>query len=249
MATDTHGGGQHSPLAQFEIKELVPIEIAGNNISFSNSALMMVITITVIILLMIVGTRKRAMVPGRWQSLAELCYEFVANLIRDTVGNEGRKYFPFIFSLFMFILIGNMLGMVPYSFTFTSHIAVTFAMAMVVFIGVTILGFAKHGIKFFTFFVPPGVPVWMWPLMIPIEIISYLSRPVSLAMRLFANMLAGHTLLKVFAGFVPALGAAGVLPLAFVGALTGLELLIAFLQAYVFAILTCLYINDALHLH
>jgi len=210
---------------------------------------MMVITITVIILLMMVGTRKRAMVPGRWQSLAELCYEFVANLIRDTVGNEGRKYFPFIFSLFMFILIGNMLGMVPYSFTFTSHIAVTFAMAMVVFIGVTILGFAKHGIKFFTFFVPPGVPVWMWPLMIPIEIISYLSRPVSLAMRLFANMLAGHTLLKVFAGFVPALGAAGVLPLAFVGALTGLELLIAFLQAYVFAILTCLYINDALHLH
>lgn len=249
MATDTHGGEQHSPLAQFEINELVPIEIGGHNISFSNSALMMVITITLILLLMLLGTRKRAMVPGRWQALAELCYEFVANLIRDTVGNEGRKYFPFIFSIFMFILIGNMLGMVPYSFTFTSHIAVTFAMAMVVFIGVTILGFAKHGIKFFTFFVPPGVPVWMWPLMIPIEIISYLSRPVSLAMRLFANMLAGHTLLKVFAGFVPALGAAGVLPLAFVGALTGLELLIAFLQAYVFAILTCLYINDALHLH
>ena len=249
MATDTHGGEQHSPLTQFEIKELVPIEIGGHNISFSNSALMMVITITLILLLMMLGTRKRAMVPGRWQALAELCYEFVANLIRDTVGNEGRKYFPFIFSIFMFILIGNMLGMVPYSFTFTSHIAVTFAMAMVVFIGVTILGFAKHGIKFFTFFVPPGVPVWMWPLMIPIEIISYLSRPVSLAMRLFANMLAGHTLLKVFAGFVPALGAAGVLPLAFVGALTGLELLIAFLQAYVFAILTCLYINDALHLH
>jgi len=249
LATDTHRGRQHSPLAKFEIKELVPIEIAGNNISFSNSALMMVITITVIILLMMVGTRKRAMVPDRWQSLAELCYEFVANLIRDTVGNEGRKYFPFIFSLFMFILIGNMLGMVPYSFTFTSHIAVTFAMAMVVFIGVTILGFAKHGIKFFTFFVPPGVPVWMWPLMIPIEIISYLSRPVSLAMRLFANMLAGHTLSKVFAGFVPALRDAGALPPAFVRALTGLELLIAFLQAYVFAILTCLYINDALHLH
>ena len=249
MATEKHGGEPHSPLEQFEIKELVPIEIAGNNISFSNSALMMVITITLILLLMMLGTRKRAMVPGRWQALAELCYEFVANLIRDTVGNEGRKYFPFIFALFMFILIGNMLGMVPYSFTFTSHIAVTFAMAMVVFTGVTILGFAKHGIRFFTFFVPPGVPIWMWPLMIPIEIISYLSRPVSLAMRLFANMLAGHTLLKVFAGFVPALGAAGILPLAFVGALTGLELLIAFLQAYVFAILTCLYIDDALHLH
>lgn len=249
MATDTHGGEKHSPLEQFEIKELVPIEIGGNNIAFSNSALMMVITISVILLLMLLGTRKRAMVPGRWQALAELCYEFVANLIRDTVGNEGRKYFPFVFSIFMFILVGNMLGMVPYSFTFTSHIAVTFAMAMVVFTGVTILGFAKHGIKFFSFFVPPGVPVWMWPLMIPIEVISYLSRPVSLAMRLFANMLAGHTLLKVFAGFVPALGAAGILPLAFVGALTGLEFLIAFLQAYVFAILTCLYINDALHLH
>lgn len=249
MATDTHGGENQSPLAQFEIKELVPLEIGGNNISFSNSALMMVITIALIILLMVVGTRKRAMVPGRWQSLAELCYEFVSNLIRDTVGNEGRRYFPFIFSLFMFILVGNMLGMVPYSFTFTSHIAVTFAMAMVVFTGVTILGFAKHGIHFFSFFVPPGVPIWMWPLMIPIEVISYLSRPVSLAMRLFANMLAGHTLLKVFAGFVPVLGAAGILPLAFVGALTGLEFLIAFLQAYVFAILTCLYINDALHLH
>ena len=209
----------------------------------------MVLTVAVICLIMIIGTRKRAMVPGRFQAVAEILYEFVANLIRDTVGSEGRRYFPFVFTLFMFILVGNMLGMIPYSFTFTSHIAVTFAMAMVVFIGVTILGFAKHGIKFLTFFVPPGVPFWMWPLMIPIEIISYLSRPVSLAMRLFANMLAGHTLLKVFAGFVPALGAAGIVPLAFVGALTGLELLIAFLQAYVFAILTCLYINDALHLH
>lgn len=249
MTTDTHGGEKHSPLEQFEIKELIPIEIGGNNISFTNSALMMVIAVALIVLLMVVGTRKQAMIPGRWQAIAEMFYEFVANLIRDTVGNEGRKYFPFIFTLFMFILFGNMLGMVPYSFTFTSHIAVTFAMAMVVFLGVTILGFAKHGLHFFSFFVPPGVPIWMWPLMIPIEVISYLSRPISLAMRLFANMLAGHTLLKVFAGFVPALGAAGILPLAFVGALTGLEMLIAFLQAYVFAILTCLYINDALHLH
>jgi len=247
--TESHGSEKHSPLDQFEINELVPLEIAGNDISFTNSALMMVLTVAVICLIMIIGTRKRAMVPGRFQAVAEISYEFVANLIRDTVGSEGRRYFPFVFTLFMFILVGNMLGMVPYSFTFTSHIAVTFAMAMVVFVGVTILGFAKHGIKFFTFFVPPGVPFWMWPLMIPIEVISYLSRPISLAMRLFANMLAGHTLLKVFAGFVPALGAAGIVPLAFVGALTGLELLIAFLQAYVFAILTCLYINDALHLH
>lgn len=242
-------GAKHSPLEQFQIKEILPIEIGGYDISFTNSALMMLIAVSLVIMLMMLGTRKRALVPGRWQSVAELCYEFVAGLIRDTVGNEGRKYFPFIFALFMFILFGNMLGMVPYSFTFTSHIAVTFAMAMVVFVGVTILGFAKHGLHFFSFFVPPGVPLWMWPLMIPIEVISYLSRPISLAMRLFANMLAGHTLLKVFAGFVPALGAAGVLPLAFVGALTGLEMLIAFLQAYVFAILTCLYINDALHLH
>lgn len=249
MATDTHGGEQHSPLEQFQIKELIPIEIGGNDISFSNSALMMVIAVTLIIMLMLLGTRKRAMVPGRWQAAAELCYEFVANLIRDTVGNEGRKYFPFVFTLFMFILFGNLLGMAPYAFTFTSHVAVTFAMAMVVFTGVTILGFAKHGLKFFSFFVPPGVPLWMWPLMIPIEVISYLSRPISLSVRLFANMLAGHTLLKVIAGFIGLLGAAGVVPLVFVVALTGLEILIAFLQAYVFAILTCLYINDALHLH
>jgi F-type H+-transporting ATPase subunit a len=181
--------------------------------------------------------------------MAELSYEFVVNLIRDTVGSEGRRYFPFVFTIFMFVLFGNMLGMVPYSFTFTSHIIVTFAMALVVFVGVTILGFVKHGLHFFSFFVPPGVSIAMWPLLIPIEILSYFSRPISLSVRLFANMLAGHTLLKVFAGFVPALGLAGVLPLAFVTALSGLEIVIAFLQAYVFAILTCLYINDALHLH
>lgn len=246
MATE---GEKHSPLEQFEIKELIPINVVGTDISFTNSALMMVVTVALICLVMLAGTRQRAMIPGRWQMIAEMCYQFVANLIRDTVGSEGRKYFPFIFTLFMFILFGNMLGMLPYSFTFTSHIAVTFAMAMVVFTGVTLLGLAKHGLHFFSLFVPPGVPIWMWPLMIPIEIISYLSRPISLAMRLFANMLAGHTLLKVFAGFVPLLGAAGILPLAFVGALTALEILIAFLQAYVFTILTCLYINDALNLH
>jgi F-type H+-transporting ATPase subunit a len=194
--------------------------------------------------------RGRALVPGRWQSMAELSYEFVGNLLRDTVGSEGRKYFPFVFTLFMFILCGNMLGMIPYSFTFTSHIIVTFAMAIVVFVGVTVLGFVKHGFHFFSFFVPPGVSVVLWPLMIPIEIISYLSRPISLAVRLFANLTAGHTMLKVFAGFVVSLGVlGGWLPLAFVVALTGLELLIAFLQAYVFTILTCFYINDALHMH
>ncbi len=240
---------KHSPLAQFEINRLVEIDLAGADVSFTNSALLMVISLAGITLFMTLGMRRRALVPGRWQSLAEMSYEFVANLLRDTVGKDGRKYFPFIFTLFMFIRFGNMLGMMPYSFTFTSHIAVTFVMAMVVFLGVTALGFIKHGVRFFSFFVPPGISIVLWPLMIPIEIISYLSRPISLAVRLFANMTAGHTMLKVFAGFIPTLGAFGILPLAFVTALTGLEILIAFLQAYVFTVLTCLYISDALHLH
>ena len=245
MASAEH----HGPLAQFEIKTLLPIRLGEADISFTNSSLMMVIALLLITLFLLLGTRKRALVPGRWQSMVELSYEFIAGMLRETVGPDGRQYFPFVFALFMFVLFGNMLGMIPYSFTFTSHIIVTFALAAVVFMGVTILGFAKHGFHFVTFFVPPGVSVALWPLLIPIEIISYLSRPISLSVRLFANMLAGHTLLKVFAGFVPALGVAGVLPLAFVAALSGLELVIAFLQAYVFAILTCLYINDALHLH
>lgn len=244
-----HAGGGHSPLTQFEIKELIPIHIGGHNLSYTNSSLVMTVAIVLVLSLMIFGTRRRALVPGRWQVLAEMCYEFCANLLRDTVGNEGRKYFPFVFTLFMFLLVGNMLGMVPYSFTFTSHIVVTFAMAIAVFIGVTILGFVKHGTHFFTFFVPPGVPILLWPLMIVIEVISYLSRPISLSVRLFANMTAGHTMLKVFASFVPLLGAAGIFPLAFATALSGLEVLIAFLQAYVFTVLTCLYISDAVHLH
>mgnify|MGYP001197581852 FL=1 len=240
----------HSPLAQFEIKTLIPLQLGDFDVSYTNSALFMSLTLILVTLFLILGVRRRALVPGRWQSMAEMSYEFVSNLLRDTVGNEGRKYFPFVFSLFMFILFGNMLGMIPYSFTFTSHVIVTFAMALTVFIGVTILGFVKHGIHFFSFFVPPGVSIILWPLMIPIEIISYLSRPISLAVRLFANLTAGHTMLKVFAGFVVSLGVVGgFLPFAFVVALTGLELLIAFLQAYVFTILTCFYINDAIHLH
>ena len=240
----------HSPLAQFEIKTLIPLQLGDFDVSYTNSALFMSLTLILVTLFLILGVRRRALVPGRWQSMAEMSYEFVSNLLRDTVGNEGRKYFPFVFSLFMFILFGNMLGMIPYSFTFTSHVIVTFAMALTVFIGVTILGFVKHGIHFFSFFVPPGVSIILWPLMIPIEIISYLSRPISLAVRLFANLTAGHTMLKVFAGFVVSLGiVGGFLPFAFVVALTGLELLIAFLQAYVFTILTCFYINDAIHLH
>jgi F-type H+-transporting ATPase subunit a len=240
----------HGPLAQFEIKTLIPLKMGEIDVSFTNSALFMSLTLVLVTLFLVLGMRQRALVPGRWQSMAEMSYEFVANLLRDTVGNEGRKYFPLVFTLFMFILFGNMLGMIPYSFTFTSHVIVTFAMALAVFIGVTVLGFVKHGFHFFSFFVPPGVSVVLWPLMIPIEIISYLSRPISLSVRLFANLTAGHTMLKVFAGFIISLGVVGgVLPFAFVVALTGLELLIAFLQAYVFTILTCFYINDALHLH
>ncbi|MHA1538841.1 MAG: F0F1 ATP synthase subunit A [Alphaproteobacteria bacterium] len=247
-------GEGFDPLHQFVIETLVPIKIGGIDISFTNSSLFMTLALVLGSALLVLGMGRGNVVPGRWQSIAEMSYEFVAGLIRDTIGSEGKRYFPIVFTLFMFILFGNLMGMVPYAFTFTSHIVVTFALAMAVFIGVTILGFAKHGIKFFGFFVPPGVPIAMWPLLIPIEIISYLSRPISLSVRLFANMLAGHTLLKVIGSFVFGLGAitfgiGGVLPVALISALTGLEIVIAFLQAYVFAILTCLYINDALHMH
>ncbi|HJO74113.1 MAG TPA: F0F1 ATP synthase subunit A, partial [Rhodospirillales bacterium] len=219
------------------------------DVSFTNSSTFMVLTVIVVSAFLVLGMRRNALIPGRWQSIVELLYIFIANLVRDTVGKEGRPYFPFIFTVFMFILVGNLFGMIPYSFTFTSHIVVTFAMALVVFIGVTIIAIAKHRLHFFTFFMPPGVPLLMAPLLVPIEIISYLSRPISLSVRLFANMLAGHTLLKVFAGFVVSLGVFGVFPLAFIVALTGLEIVIALLQAFVFTILTCLYLNDALHLH
>jgi F-type H+-transporting ATPase subunit a len=238
-----------SPLEQFEIKPIIPIEIGGVDVSFTNSSLWMTIAVVVAGGTLAIAAGRGAMVPGRLQTVAELFYEFIAGLIKETIGAQGRKYFPIIFTVFAFVLTGNLLGMIPYSFTFTSHIIVTFAMAIVIFIAVTVLGFVKHGMHFFTFFVPPGTPVVMYPLMIPIEILSYLSRPISLAVRLFANMMAGHILLKVIAGFVAAMGVFGILPLALVVALTGLELIIAFLQAYVFTILTCLYINDALHLH
>ena len=238
-----------SPLSQFEIKRWVPIEIGDVDVSLTNSAAFMVLTVVAIGVFLILGMRRPAMVPGRWQSMVELSYVFIANLVKDTVGTEGRPYFPFIFTVFMFVLVGNLIGMVPYGFPFPSHIIVTFTMAMVVFLGVTVIALIKHKMHFFTFFMPPGVPLIMAPLLVPIEIISYLSRPMSLSVRLFANMLAGHTLLKVFAGFVVALGLFGVFPLAFVVVLTGLEIVIAFLQAFVFTILTCLYLNDALHLH
>ena len=243
-----------SPLEQFEIHTIVPIQIGGANLSFTNSALWMVAATCVATAFLALSMRRRALIPGRWQTLAELSYKFVANMIRDNVGDEGRQYFPLIFSLFMFILFGNLLGLIPFSFTFTSHLAVTAALAVFVIVGVTIIGVVKHGLHYFSFFVPQGVPAVMLPLMIPIEIVSYLSRPLSLSIRLFANMMAGHTMIKVFASFVFSLGAVsfgvgGLAPLAMNVALVGFEVLVAFLQAYVFTVLTCLYLNDALHLH
>jgi F-type H+-transporting ATPase subunit a len=239
----------HSPMEQFEIKRWFDLHLGGLDVSFTNSATWMVLAVILATAIFVYGMHQRALVPGKLQSVAEVGYEFIAGMVRDNVGDEGKKYFPFILTLFIFILFCNVLGMVPYSFTPTSHIVVTFAMAMFVMAGVTIIGFARHGLHFFSFFVPKGVPFVLLLLLVPIEIISYLIRPFSLSIRLFANMLAGHTMLKVFGGFVVMMGIlGGWAPLIFIVALTGLELLIAFLQAYVFAILTCLYLNDALHL-
>jgi F-type H+-transporting ATPase subunit a len=237
-AESGHGAGSSGidPVHQFEIKRLVS----------------MVIAIGLISTFMIYAMRNGTLVPGRLQSAAELAYEFVAKMVTDNSGKEGMQFFPFVFSLFIFILVLNMLGMVPlmdYSFTVTSHIIVTFAMALFVFLLVTVVGFIKNGIGFLKLFVPSGAPLLLIPLLILIEVISYFIRPVSLSVRLFANMMAGHMMLKVFAGFVVALGAFGVAPLLFMVAFTGLEILVAFLQAFVFAVLTCIYLNDALHMH
>lgn len=237
-------------MAQFEIHRFIPMEVGGVDVSFTNSSLFMVLVLGLITLFMTLSMRRSALVPSRMQSVAELSYEFVANMMRDTVGSGGQKFFPFVFSLFMFVLFANMLGMAPYAFTVTSHIIVTFALAATVFLGVTVLGFIKHGAGYLKLFVPHGVPAALLPLIVVIEIISYLSRPISLSVRLFANMMAGHTMLKVFGGFIIMLGfIGGWLPLAFSVAFIGLEILVAFLQAYVFAVLTCIYLNDALHLH
>ena len=240
-----------NPMSQFEVYSIGPkIQIGSFDLSFTNSSLFMVLTVTVISLFFIVATQKKSLVPNKMQLIAEMAFEFVSKMISETAGKDARPYFPFILSLFLFVLVANLLGMLPYSFTVTSHIIVTFALAFFIFIGVTIVGFAKHGISYLKLFVPSGVPIFLLPLIIVIEVISYLSRPVSLSVRLFANMMAGHTMLKVFGGFVVSLGIlGGWLPLGFAVALTGLELLVAFIQAYVFAILTCIYLNDAINLH
>lgn len=246
-----------NPLHQFEVQPIVPIHIGGVDASYTNSALFMTVAVALITVFLLFSVKGRALVPGRMQSLAELAYEFIANMIRTNVGSAGQAYFPFIFSLFYFILLGNMLGMMPYGYTFTAQLVVTLGMALVIFIGTTVIGFIKHGVRFFGLFLPHGTPWYIAPILVPIEIVSYCFRPVSLSLRLFANMTAGHTLLKVFAGFIGAFVAslgvlgllAGLVPLVAVVGLTGLEFLVAFLQAYVYTVLACIYLNDALHLH
>ncbi|MGB7432059.1 MAG: F0F1 ATP synthase subunit A [Ahrensia sp.] len=245
----------NDPISQFKINEIIPLNnVAGLDLSFTNSSLFMVATVATTSAFLYFASANRGLVPGRMQSVAEMSYEFVAGMLRDAAGSEGMKFFPFVFSLFMFVLVANLFGMVPFFYTVTSSIIVTFALAMLVIGTVTVYGFMKHGTKFFGLFVPDGVPGYILPLVVPIEIISFVSRPISLSVRLFANMLAGHITLKVFAGFVASMSAAGfagivgaILPLFMTIAITALEFLVAFLQAYVFAVLTCMYLNDALH--
>jgi F-type H+-transporting ATPase subunit a len=236
-------------MEQFEIHRYLKLDLFGLDASFTNSSLFMVIAFFIIIGFLTYAMNSRSLVPGRMQSVAELAYEFVANMVYENTGKDGMKYFPFVFSLFIFVLVLNMLGMIPYSFTVTSHIVVTFALAALVFIVVTGIGFARHGLGFLKLFKPEGLPVALVPIIVPIELISYLIRPISLSVRLFANMMAGHTLLKVFAGFVVSLGLAGVVPLIATVAFTGLEFLVAFLQAMIFAVLTSIYLNDAINMH
>jgi F-type H+-transporting ATPase subunit a len=237
------------PLEQFRIERFIPIHIGGLDVSYTNAALLMTIGVALITALVLLGTRQRALVPGRWQSVAEMSYEFVADMVETNVGHGGQQYLPFVFTLFMFILFANFLGMIPYSYTVTSQIVVTFALAAVVFIGVTIIGIVRHGFHFLRLFVPQGVPAPLLVLLVPIELLSYCIRPFTLSIRLFANMLAGHTMLAIFAGFAAAVGILGIFPLAIDILLVALEVLVAALQAYVFAILTCLYLSDAINLH
>ncbi|AWC25122.1 F0F1 ATP synthase subunit A [Aminobacter sp. P9b] len=244
----------NDPIHQFQISKLIPIEIGGLDFSFTNSAAFMVATVVAAGAFLFLTTSSRGLVPSRMQSVSEMSYEFVASMLRDAAGSQGMRFFPMVFSLFMFVLVANLIGLFPYFFTVTSHLIVTFALALLVIGTVIVYGFMKHGFGFLKLFVPQGVPGILVPLVVLIEVISFLSRPISLSVRLFANMLAGHITLKVFAGFVTSLSAFGavgvvgsILPLFMTVAITGLEVLVAFLQAYVFAVLTCMYLNDALH--
>ena len=243
-------GGIHiDPMHQFEI---YPLFNAGGEVgllTFTNSTLFMWIVVAAIVLLVLAGTRGRAAVPTRWQSVVEMLFELVRNMIQNTAGDDGMRYFPYVFTIFTFVLFANLIGMVPFAFTVTSHFAVTGTLAIAIFVTVTAIGFWKHGLRFLHFFWPDNAPLALRPALCLIELISYFIRPVSHSIRLGANMIAGHAMLKVFAGFVPAMGFFGFLPIAMMVGVTALEFLVAFLQAYVFAILTCIYLNDALHMH
>ena len=217
--------------------------------SFTNSSLFMLVAFLFIVFLFFVGTSRRAVVPGRLQSAAEMLYEFTANMVEDNAGHGSAKYVPFVMAIFLVVLFGNILGLLPYSFTYTSHIIVTAALSLMIFVVVVLLSLKNHGFGFFKMFFPPGAPIFLAPLLIPIEVLSFVFRPISLSVRLFANMMAGHVMLQLFAGFTIALGLFGVLPLTFVVLLTGFEILVALLQAYVFALLTSIYLKDTLEAH
>ena len=238
-----------SPLHQFQIKTYIPLSIGPLDVSFTNSAFFMMLATGLIILLLFLGARNPKVIPSHLQSISEYIYEFIATLLDENTGGRGHKYLPFVLSIFLFVLFGNLLGMIPYGFTFTSQLILTFGLASIVFLVVIGVGITKHGIKFLKHFMPDGAPLVMAPLLIPIEVISFLSRPVSLSVRLFANMMAGHTMLKVFALFTVSLGLYGVSTVVVNSVLIGFEFLVAFLQAYVFTVLTCLYLNDAINMH
>lgn len=244
-----------NPIHQFEIQPLVPFSIGGVDLSFTNSALWMTVAVVGSLTLLTMAMAKKSIVPTRGQLVAEGLYKFIASLVRDNVGEKGMRYFPLVFTLFIVVLFGNLLGMIPGSFTYTSHVAVTGILALIIFFVVTIMGFVNHGLHFLQLFCPPGVPLWLAPLIIPIEIISYLSRPVTLSLRLFINMLAGHLMVKVIAGFsvmMVGAGVAGMLgslgPMLFNVLLIGFEIFVAFVQAYVFALLSCIYLRDTVEM-
>jgi F-type H+-transporting ATPase subunit a len=239
----------HNPMEQFEVKSIFPMELLGIDIAFTNASMMMVVNLCAILLLLAITAQKVNIIPGRLQCLGESIYGLINDMILGTAGPEAKRYMPFIFSLFIFILTCNLLGMIPFSFTVTSHIIVTFAMAIVVFVGVTILGFVRHGTHYLSLFLPSGTPIVMAPLMIFTEFFAYMVRPVSLSVRLAANMTAGHIVMKVIASFVIMAGIVGVLPFALLFALTGFEIFVAVLQAYIFTILSCVYLTDAIKLH
>lgn len=245
-----------NPIEQFVIQNKIPLTIGDVDVSFTNSSLWMVIALVTSVVFLTIAASKKSMVPGRLQTVGEMAYMFIANMVRNTIGSKGAQYFPFVFTLFIFVLMGNILGLIPYSFTYTSHLAVTGGLALIVFAMVIIFGFYNHGFKFLSLFAPPGVPWFIYPVLVPIEIISFFVRPLTLSVRLFANMMAGHIMLKVVAGF--AIGAAsmgagftflGIFPVFINIMLIAFELLVAVIQAYVFAILTCVYLKDTVDLH